>query len=422
VNQGAAYAEFLARLEATRTLGVDFGLDRMQAALAQLGDPQRGLPAVHVAGTNGKGSTVAMVDAILTAAGRRTGRFTSPHLSRFTERIRIAGAEIDGNRLAEYGARVFATGVPLTYFEVATAAAFLAMADAAVDVALLEVGLGGRLDATNVCEPLVTAITSIGLDHTDLLGDSIGAIAREKAGIAKAGVPMVVGPVPDEAGAVIRAVCAASGAPLIELPRGQAHGWQSAPQPAHLPGRHQADNAALAVVLAERVARAQGFALTEAHVREGLAAAIWPGRLEMVVPGVLLDAAHNPDGARALVEALPAVRPRSLVLSVVRGKAVAEMLAILAPHFDVICVTRSPSARSLSPAELAALMPAGCRAVVRQIEDPIAALAQARQEMAAHRDRHGLTVVAGSIFLVGEVRAALLHEPRDPVVTGDPLP
>lgn len=416
MSAGSAYAAFLARLETTRTLGVDFGLDRMLAALARLGDPQRGLAAVHVAGTNGKGSTVAMVDAILRAAGRKTGLFTSPHLSRFTERIRIAGAEIDGDRLAAHGARVFATGVPLTYFEVATAAAFLAMAEAAVDVAILEVGLGGRLDATNVCAPLVTAITSIGLDHMDLLGDTLAAIAREKAGIAKPGVPMLVGAVPDEAAAAIRTVCGEAGAPLVE----QAHEPEASWSPARLPGVHQAHNARLAVAIAKRVAAVQGFALAEPEIRRGLDGAIWPGRLELVVPGVLLDAAHNPDGARALADALPPGRPRALVLSVVRGKGAAEMLAVLAPLFDLIHVTRSASARALSPGALADLVPAGSTAVVRCFEDPLVALAEARRQVGSHPQ--GLTVVAGSIFLVGEVRAALLGEPRDPVVTGDPLP
>ncbi|HEY0707976.1 MAG TPA: folylpolyglutamate synthase/dihydrofolate synthase family protein [Polyangia bacterium] len=425
MTSGAAYARFLSRLEATRTLGVDFGLDRMQAALAKLGDPQRTLPAVHVAGTNGKGSTVAMVDAILRAAGRKTGLFTSPHLSRFTERIRIGGAEIDGDGLAAHGERVLATGVPLTYFEVATAAAFLAMAEAVVDLAILEVGLGGRLDATNVCQPLVTAITSIGLDHTDLLGDTLGAIAREKAGIAKPGVPMIVGPVPEEAAEAIRRVCTQAGAPIslvapiVEAPdreRRLAH------LPARLFGAHQADNAAIAVGLAEQVAAQQGFTLTETHIRAGLDAAVWPGRLELVVPGVLLDAAHNADGARALVAALPDGATRALVLSVVRGKAVGEMLGILAPHFDVICVTRSASARALPPAELVALVPAGARPRVYAIDDPMEALETARQEVGLHGPAGGLVVVAGSIFLIGEVRAALLGESRDPVLTGDPLP
>ena len=180
-------ARLLARLCA-RALGVELGLERVRRALTALGEPQRRFAAVQIAGTNGKGSTAAMTEAILRAAGWRTGLFTSPHLSRFTERIRVGGVEVDGDRLAALDRRVAATGVPLTYFEVATALAFLLMAEEQVDVAVLETGLGGRLDAVTACEPLATAITSIGLDHTDYLGDTLAEIAREKAGIIKPGV------------------------------------------------------------------------------------------------------------------------------------------------------------------------------------------------------------------------------------------
>jgi dihydrofolate synthase / folylpolyglutamate synthase len=409
VTASPAYRRFLERLEATRTLGVSLGLDRMQEALRRLGCPQKRVPALHVAGTNGKGSTVAMADAVLRRAGRRTGLFTSPHLARFTERIRIAGQEIGGDEVAALGERVFATGVPLTYFEVATALGFVAMAEAAVDIGIFEVGLGGRLDATNLCRPIATAITSIGLDHTELLGSTLAAIAHEKAGIAKPGVPMWVGAVPAEAMDEIARSAAAVGAPLYRVePEGAlATG---------LPGAHQAGNAALARALAIAVARTQGFALSPVVIAEGLAGVEWPGRLEEVVPGVWLDAAHNAEGARALAAALPGRAPRALVVSVVRGKAAAEMLATLAPGFASIFVTRSSSSRATPLAELAALVPTGLRVDV--VDDPREALARARAAVAPH----GTVVVAGSIFLVGELRAALTGEPVDPVVTGDPMP
>ncbi|HEY6475708.1 MAG TPA: Mur ligase family protein, partial [Polyangia bacterium] len=172
----AVYADLLARLDgAAQTLGVDMGLERVRVALARLGDPQKKFAAVQIAGTNGKGSTAAMTEAILRAAGLRTGLTTSPHLARFTERIRVAGAEIDGDELAALDARIVATGVPLTYFEIATVLAFLAFADAGVELGVLETGLGGRLDAVTTGEPLATAITSIGFDHMGYLGTTLTA-------------------------------------------------------------------------------------------------------------------------------------------------------------------------------------------------------------------------------------------------------
>ena len=196
----ARYPELLARLAgAAQSLGVDMGLGRVRTALERLGDPQKRFAAVQIAGTNGKGSTAAMTEAILRAADLRTGLYTSPHLARFTERIRVAGREVDSERLAALDARVVATGVPLTYFEIATVLGFLVFAEEAVDAAVLETGLGGRLDAVTTAEPLATAITSIGIDHTAYLGTTLAAIAREKAGILKPNVPCFLGRLPEEA-------------------------------------------------------------------------------------------------------------------------------------------------------------------------------------------------------------------------------
>jgi dihydrofolate synthase / folylpolyglutamate synthase len=411
VMGGAAYERMLARLESTRKLGVSLGLERMRSALSALGSPEARVPAVHVAGTNGKGSAAAMTESILRQAGLRTGLFTSPHLSRFTERIRLDGREVAGDALAPLEERVAATGVALTYFEVATLLGLLAMAEAGVDVGVLEVGLGGRLDATNVCLPLVTAITSIGLDHTDLLGDTLAAIAGEKAGIAKPGVPLLLGDLPPEAEAEARRVAARVGAPVARL------GDEIPPAPAApaLAGPHQAGNAALAVAMARTAAEALGRPLTEEMVVCGLHQVDWPGRFERVAPDVLLDAAHNLEGVEALLAGLPAVRPRALLISVVRGKPAPEMLARLAPHFDSLWLTRSSNQRALAPAELAALVPGPS---TRAVEDPRAALAGARSAVAPG----GLVVVCGSVFLVGEIRAHILGETVDPVLTGDPLP
>jgi dihydrofolate synthase/folylpolyglutamate synthase len=406
------YGRLLARLEIARTLGVDFGLDRVREALARLGSPERRYVTVQVAGTNGKGSTAAMAESILRAAGLRTGLFTSPHLARFTERIRIDGREVDGDRLAALDQAIVATGVPLTYFEISAVLAFLAFAEAGVQVAVLETGLGGRLDAVTAASPVATAITSIGFDHTDLLGFTLAAIAREKAGIAKPGVPLFLGPLPAEAEAAIVEVAARAGAPV------RRHGTDffDPPAPPALAGRHQRTNAALAVVLAQEAAAACGRTLAPADVERGLSQVTWPGRLEWVAPDVLLDSAHNQQGAEALVAALPPGRPAVLLVSVVRGKDAAGMLATLAPHFALVVATRSRNERSLPAAALAQVI----GVPVEILEDPITALSLARGFAAEHPG--GYVVVAGSIFLVGELRARLLGETLDPGSGGDPLP
>ena len=409
---GEPYRRFLARLREVRGQGVLLGLDRVHRALERLGFPERRVPAVHVAGTNGKGSTAVMTDAILRQAGLRTGLFTSPHLLRFTERIRIDGVEIDGDHLARLDEAVAATGVPLTYFEVATVLAFLAFAEARVEVAVLETGLGGRLDATSACHPLACAITTVALDHEAMLGTTLTQIAFEKAGIAKPGIPLYLGPLPPEADQRVAQVAEAVGAPLrragLDYP------------PAFV--NHQLANAALAVALARAAVEGLGRSLAEAHVVAGLTRVRWPGRAEQVTRDVLLDCAHNPEGARALAAALPAAPLRVLVTSIVRDKDAASMLAVLAPCFDRILVTRSQSERAAEPAMLAALVPR-TRAGDRQVfcvDDPVVALDQARAYAATMPG--GLVVVAGSIFLVGSVRAHLVGRVLGAVEVSDPLP
>ena len=407
------YTRLLERLDQIRVQGVAFGLGHMQTALERLGHPESACAVVHIAGTNGKGSTAAMTAAILQAAGWKTALFTSPHLSRFTERFRLGGAEIDSEVLAALDAEVLATGVPLTYFETATVLFWLAARQDGADVAVVEVGLGGRLDATNVCQPVATAITSIGLDHQDLLGTGVGDIAREKAGIVKAGVPVFVGPVPAEARAVIGAHGQAVGAP-VHFRSASTHPPPVAPG---LRGAHQANNAALATALAEFTARSLGRPLAEEAMVAGLEGVRWPGRLEWVGPDVLLDAAHNPQGVEGLVGSLPERGPRALVVSFVGGKALSTCAALLAPAFPHVVATMSRSERALPAAEVAAAFGAGPSAVVVE-PDPLRALALARAQVAPR----GFVTVAGSTFLVGEIRAHLLGEASDPVGGGDPLP
>ena len=407
------YAELLARLDvAAGALGVEMGLDRVRRALARLGDPQRRYLTVQIAGTNGKGSTAAMAEAILRAAGLRTGLYTSPHLARFTERIRVGGREADGDRLAALDLQVQAAGERLTYFEIATVLGFLAFAEAGVDAAVLETGLGGRLDAVTCCEPLATAITSIGIDHTEYLGPTLADIAREKAGILKPGVPCFVGRVASEAAAVIQARAAEVGAPLrwldADLSAPAAH--------VRLAGPHQTDNATLAVALAQAVAARLGRPLDASAIAAGLGGVRWPGRLERLADDLWVDCAHNAQGARALAAALPAIaagRPVTLLMSVARDKDVDAMLAALAPVARRLVATANDSPRALPAADLVArARPHFADAVA--IADPEAALAAARAG-------GGVVVVCGSMFLVGPLRARVLGEPVDPRRTSDPL-
>jgi dihydrofolate synthase/folylpolyglutamate synthase len=412
---GGDYAQLLARLAGVRTLGVELGLDRVRLALSRLGDPQARLAAIQIAGTNGKGSTAAIAEAVLREAGLRTGLYSSPHLARFTERIRIDGQEVDGDRLAALDRRVAATEVPLTYFEIATALAFLAMAEADVEIAVLETGLGGRLDAVTACTPWATGITSIGLDHTEYLGDTLAAIAREKAGILKPDVPCFVGRLPPEADAEIERAADAVGAPLFRF----GADFGAPPFPIALAGAHQKENAALAAQLARAAGRQLSRPIDDRVMARGLAGVRWPGRCERVGDDLLFDCAHNADGAQALAAALPGLaagRRVVLLVSIVGDKDPDAMLASLAPSAAAVVATRSDNPRALPAAGLAAT--AG-RFIADAVacDDPIAALDEARRRAGPG----GLVVVCGSMFLVGLLRAHVLGEPVDPTPTSDPV-
>lgn len=411
------YADLLARLEGARALGVELGLDRVRHALTLLGEPQRRFMAVQIAGTNGKGSTAAMTEAILREAGLRAGLHTSPHLSRFTERFRVDGIEADGDRLAALDARIAATGVPLTYFEIATVLAFLLFAEEGVEVAVLETGLGGRLDAVTTCEPIATAVTSIGMDHTDYLGPTLRDISREKAGIIKPGVAHLIGVLPAEAEDEQEKAALAADAPLLRLGRDFAAPAVDLP----LAGAHQEANAAIAAGLARQVFSSRGLRPTSwaNWTLEGLAKVTWPGRLERVTSDVLLDCAHNVEGASALAAALPKLaegRPVALLTSIVRDKDAAGILKTLAPAVSAVIATQSGNSRALSAADLKEIASRYC-ARTQLAPDPIVALNLARR-LVGHG---GLIVVAGSIFLVGELRAHLLGEAVDPTPLSDPL-
>jgi dihydrofolate synthase / folylpolyglutamate synthase len=372
----------LAALYARVPLGMRLGLGPMEAACAATGHPERAYRVVHVAGTNGKGSTCAMVAEIAREAGLRVGLYTSPHLCRFAERIRIDGSPVeDVERWIEEALRF-----DLSFFEVATLAAFLAFRAAKVDVAVVEVGIGGRLDATNVVVPEVTAITRVALDHADKLGATLAEIAEEKAGIAKPGVAMVLG----DGASVSREAARARGARIVEAAMPEI--------PVGLAGEHQRANAAVAWTVAKEMSIPE-----EARTR-GIAEARWPGRLERI-DGWILDGAHNPDGARALVGAVAGAAIGAVVFGALADKdwraMLQELAAIDAPRIYV-----EPGARAaVPPSELAAAL-AG---------DPAPSVADA---LAMARARAGgrSVLVCGSLYLIGAARGQLLGLPCDPAV------
>jgi dihydrofolate synthase/folylpolyglutamate synthase len=392
------------------------GLEPMREACTRLGHPERTFPVAHVAGTNGKGSVCAMLESIARVHRLKTGLYTSPHLCRFAERIRIGGEPVDDTKLADLLAGVLEAGPDLSFFEVATLAAFLAFRDAGVDLAILEVGLGGRFDATNVVPcPRAAAITSIGLDHTDRLGTTRVEIAREKAGIAKPGLDIVLGPMPSDVRAAIDEVARASGALTSTVDA-------VAPPPVvGLEGEHQKDNARVAAVLGARIG-----ASPEA-VREGIARARWPGRLERIDVmdaahqtrrHFLLDAAHNPDGAEALARyvrslALPQ-EDVALVFGTLADKDWGTMLDILAPLAGArVYVAPHAAARGAADAEAMRARHPGTTA--RSVEEALSRVSVPERDRPRGRPPR-LVVVAGSLVLVGGARSVLLGLPRDPPV------
>ena len=387
------------------------GLDRIRAVLRALGNPHLAYRVIHVAGTNGKGSTCCMIEAGLRAAGLRTGLFTSPHLIEPTERIQIGGIEVSQ---ADF-ARAFdvvqeaAEGLDLdchpTYFETVTAMAFWLFREKNVETAVVEVGLGGRLDATNVVEPALTVITQIDLDHQNYLGDTIEEIAREKAGILKTGVPLVMAHQREAARAVIQARAESLGALVIDADqfpplamefddrgsrfRTHAGIWLRCP----LAGEHQVENAVTAALALEQLGVSP----------EGIAEARWPGRIEHVAPNpdIILDGAHNPAGARALaayLERFYSTRKIWMIFGAMGDKAVADVARVLFPVAQQLVFTAPDSVRSLAPEKLREL--AGRGQVTQNTSE---ALSLAREQA----DGDDVIIVTGSLYLVGEARGLL---------------
>ena len=418
-----------------------FSLDEIRVLLGEVGNPQETFRSVLISGTNGKGSTAATLASILTESGVRTGLYTSPHLVRPNERIRVEGTEIADERFAadffrvqEMGERLVRAGrLPQhpSYFEVLTAMAFLHFAAQGVTVAVLEVGMGGRLDATNVVEPILSIITDISLDHMEWLGPTITVIAREKAGILRRGGTMITLPQHPEANQVlgetamelgVKVVSAALFVPQAELvpPAGAgAHGsyrvevrGEEIEVDSPLKGSHQHRNLALAMAAAAELKSRYGFPISAGTIEAGIRKTSWPGRLERMEAGGMLwilDVAHNPAGAWALRAGVRAVlredSPVTLIFSCLRDKPVAEMAQILFPLFNRVIVVPIHSARA---APLADLMDAARAAGVRA-----EAAESAREAIALAKTSGGTTVVAGSVYLVGEVRPLLMAEARD---------
>ena len=452
-----SYQTALARMyalghELSHTPSHKFDLAHMRVLLNALDHPERNFPGVIIAGTNGKGSTAATLASILRASGLRAGLYTSPHLVRINERIQINGEEISGDdfallhdladRIAE--GLVSEGKLPWhpSFFEMLTAMAFEYFSRRKVDIAVLEVGMGGRLDATNVVEPRVSVITDISLDHQKFLGDTITEIAREKAGIIRPGGIVVTLPQHPEANDVIgntilqlgaQAVSAVPYVPPVS-PASEEYGagqgvsrytlqvmGRQIQVETPLLGRHQLRNIALAIAAAEELSK-QGFPVTPETIERGIRETRWPGRFQVVAatagtPEYVLDVAHNPAGAWALRSTLSARygdRPFTMVFGAMRDKAIGEIAEILFPLAERVIATRAESPRSATPDEIRE----SAARVSAQLE-PAATVAEALRTAATGAGQAGLVVVTGSIYIVGEAMQALaLQSSTSPLVAG----
>jgi dihydrofolate synthase/folylpolyglutamate synthase len=406
--------------------GIHLGLHRIAAMMEAFDNPHERYPVLHIAGTNGKGSVAAMSESILRAAGWKTGLYTSPHLERLQERIRVRGRDITAQKFAAVAERVLskeeemvahrALDIRLTFFEFLTACAFLHFAEERVDVAVIEVGLGGRLDATNIVRPRACIITGISYDHQDLLGWTLEKIAREKAGIIKARTPIISGCRAPEAQRVIRTRARRLVAPLTEIDR-DFHVQVTAERGPFstinlqtprrvlrrltlaLAGSHQVRNAAMAVAGVEAL---ENLAVTGAHIRRGLARTRWKGRLDeyRATRRTLLDGAHNPEGAQALRDYLMRYKKGEihLVLGALQDKDVGEIGRLLFPRAQSIHLTPVANSRTADPATIAARHPR-FRGRIQLHPDAGTALRAAWKACAPS----GLVVVTGSLYLVGEL-------------------
>ncbi len=411
-----ASGDTLAWLTGLRAGGSRLGVERMAELVRRLGLDAwlRATPTFHVAGTNGKGSTCAMIEGVQRAHGRRTGLFTSPHLVSLGERFRIGGvplarpevlARAEALRALHADIAASAPDLSPTFFELTAALALLAFRDAGCEVLVLETGLGGRLDATNVCHPTVAAVTSIGLDHQEFLGDTLAAIAREKAGILKPGAPLALGDLPSEAEAAVLARAAELGVPFARARERFADGLPAT----NLEGAHQRVNAGTALLACE-LASAR-LPIDGAVARRALMSVDWPARWQRIplADGRLLvvDASHNEEGARSLEPLLAGLRRPTVVVGATGDARAAPLLAVVARHAGHILLVEPATERATPVARLAGLLPPGSPPA-----EParVADLFPAPGACAAPGDP---VVVVGSLYLAGEVLARLRGEPFD---------
>jgi dihydrofolate synthase/folylpolyglutamate synthase len=430
-----SYRETIDYLFGLQKYGIKLALSNSFLLMELMGGPQKKFRTVHVAGTNGKGSTAVFIASMLMSAGYRVGLYTSPHLVSFTERIRVGGAPIPEARVVELARRVREEyrGRPgpegsgemsPTFFEVTTAVAFSYFAEEGVDIAVIEVGMGGRLDSTNVITPLVSVITNIDIEHTEFLGTTLEQIAGEKAGIIKPGVPVVTGAVQPEATGVIEREAAAKGSPVFRLPRefrpenvlnGREQVFDYRGMKADyrglrvgMLGRHQVDNASLALAAVECLRNA-GVSVDETAIRRGLEWAQWEGRMERVAqgPDIYLDGAHNPASAKKLAgtirDLLPVYRKLVLVIGILGDKDVGGIVREIVPLADRVVVTRPQYARALDVQALAA--------EVRKLHGAVSAAETVGEAIKLAREGaspEDLILITGSLYVVGDARALLV--------------
>ncbi|MBE0504776.1 MAG: bifunctional folylpolyglutamate synthase/dihydrofolate synthase [Desulfuromonadales bacterium] len=418
------FRESLEFLYGLQRFGIKLGLENTRTLLERAGTPQQHFQCVHVAGTNGKGSTAAFLSAILLAAGYRVGLYTSPHLQSFCERIRINGTAISEAEIAILTNRLRPLGaeIPVTFFEFTTVMALCAFAEHNVDIAILETGLGGRLDATNAVTASLSLITPISLDHQEHLGQTLTAIAGEKAGIIKEGIPVICSAQEEEVIAVIRQQAAICRAPLLCAGRdfsvtvNDAGSFDYQDHAEHrlqalvsgLPGDHQPHNAALAITAAFRL-RQQGLNISDAAIRQGLTGVYWPGRLEWWggKRQILLDGAHNAAGAAVLAAYLKNLNAPALhwLVGVKHDKNFHEILTAILPLTTRFYAVAPPEVKATEPETLVT--------VARRANVPAQAFASVAEGLQAARSackQHDIILVAGSLFLVGAAREILCKE------------
>ncbi len=429
------YQEALAWLNELASFGIKAGLDHTCILAKRLGDPQKTFPSVLVAGTNGKGSVCAILEAALRDAGLRTGFYSSPHLIDVRERIRLEGEIVSRDvfalalsnvRLAFEGGELCGEAeAPPTFFEALTLAAFLAFAEARVEIAVLEVGLGGKLDCTNIVEPVLSVVTSIGLDHQEFLGKTAESIALEKAGIFRPRAQAVTSARHPGALEALRGQAAKLGTPLAVPEEALVEAWQNGwslkcPEgdvmlpPPGLNGEHQVENAVLAA-RAALILRSEGWNIPDSAIAFGVAHARWPGRLQRVLdsPATYLDGAHNPDGCAALARFAQGLsNPRALVFTCMKDKPFAEMANILSPAFDAVWLTSLPMKRCAAPEEIASNASWGGN--VRIVPGAQKALEEAR----AFVGPKGSVAAAGSLYLAGRLLQILGAEEASLFGTG----